>query len=1172
MNPAYAKYFFKELLKIHNKEAYDWKTKCVFLDKLVVKAYVVATKKEQIQFTNLFSRISYAGQKFEIDKKTEFQLHTFRRLVRRKQEIPNYSEWEELYELGLKITPKIIQKIWDIAIPPEVYKITPKIVSLQIIPTQAVDFQAFVRVVLMKDDPDNSCFQAINESTGGSVIVRYNLPERNANFNPTIRAIRDTFGFPQMVNLIDVEFDEEGVLRPKAFVVEPDYLMDITAVAECFQPQHNEPMLYLLKKMMPFSSSSALIIGNIANFFLDELMTNPDAQFMELFPKVFGLFPLRFAMMSDGQVKEIMLKSKGHFQVIKMMVKTGFAKNEIDRERCYLEPTFYSAEYGLQGRLDAFHHSEKSAIVELKSGKAYMPNAYGLSNNHFTQTLLYDLLIKTTFNNKLKPTNYILYSSSIDKPLRFAPVVKSQQYEALQIRNQLVAIERGLALSALPPNLLKGEPQLPPDPLKGGTDKGKLEGSNDQLNAKNTNEESSPSKESKSAQKANPPFKGLGGNSPKGATQLLAKLRPQYFPKVKGFQARDMERFEKTYVGLTPLEKKYFNSFVGFIAREHRMAKTGMEGVSNANGIAALWRNTFADKQRNFEVISHLQIVDNQSDKEEPIIVFKKTEQTNPLANFRVGDIGALYPFSAPSDTVLNNQVFKITIIELNKEQVVVRLRSRQFNTSIFEEQKIWNLEHDLLDSSFVGMYRGLFEFASAPRDKKDLLLLQRPPSEPDPVSLELPKELTREQGKIFRKVIASKDYFLLWGPPGTGKTSMMLKNLAGHYFNETDENVLILAYTNRAVDEICAAIESLGEEVKNSYIRIGSRYGTDPRFRGKLLDQKIAPAKKRSELLDIVQQHRVFVATLSSFGSKMELLEMKKFKRVIIDEASQVLEPMLTGLLTHFEHFTLIGDHKQLPAVVTQSPELSATKDEKLESIGLSDMRNSFFERLFLQCEKNGWSWAYDRLSHQGRMHEDIMTFPNEYFYQGHLKILPEEIAYRETQQQTLDSQQVTDRKNIIEKLLTQRVLFLPSKVDMDDGFQKTNKFEAAQIVDLVGDFRKIFKQMNLKASIGVITPYRAQIALITDYLAKAKLLTDDLSIDTVERYQGSARDVILISLCTNTDSQLASMTSLMSDGTDRKLNVALTRARHHLVVVGCPEMLKGNPLYEKFMERYKK
>jgi len=291
-----------------------------------------------------------------------------------------------------------------------------------------------------------------------------------------------------------------------------------------------------------------------------------------------------------------------------------------------------------------------------------------------------------------------------------------------------------------------------------------------------------------------PPRRGTGGSE-----SLLAKLRPQFFPDVKGFAARDMEAFEKTYSGLTPLEKKYFNAFVGFIAREHRMAKTGMQGVEKANGMAALWLNNFHDKERNFEIISHLQLVDNQADKEEPLIYFNKTEKTNPLANFRIGDIAALYPFDDVKDTVLNNQVFKVTIIDLNKDQVVVRLRSRQFNNKVFSENPIWNIEHDLLDSSFVGMYRGLFEFASAPRDKKDLLLLQRPPAEPDPVSLTLPKELTREQGKIFRKVIASKDYFLLWGPPGTGKTSKMLKNLAGYYFNETEENILVLAYTNRA-------------------------------------------------------------------------------------------------------------------------------------------------------------------------------------------------------------------------------------------------------------------------------------------------------------------------------------------------------------------------------------
>lgn len=1112
MNPAFANVFFNEILKIHRKEAYDWKTKTVFLEKLLTKVFVVATKEEKIQFTNLFARISYACQKFEIDKKTEFRLHNLRRLVREKLEEETYTEWESVYEFGLKILPKIIGQIWKSDIPTDVKDIEPSIISLQITQSQAVGFQSFIRVVLMKDDPVNQCFSAINEKTGSEVIIRYNLPERNANFNETIREIRSTFGFPLSVNLTDVEIDKNGLLSPRAFVVEPDYLMDITAVAECFQPSHNEPMLYLLKKMMPFNSSSALIIGNIANFFLDELMTAPNIEFKELFPKVFGLFPLRFAMMTDGQIREIMVKSKGHYLVIKQMVKFGFAQNGIVRENCYLEPTFYSAEYGLQGRLDAFHHSEKSAaIVELKSGKAFMPNLYGLSNNHFTQTLLYDLLIKSTFQNKIQPTNYILYSSSADKPLRFAPAIKSQQTEALQIRNQLVAIERKLASTT-----------------------------------------------------------SIGNKIDEKSPPILTKLVPRLFPKVKGFQARDMEKFEKVYKSMTLLERKYFNSFVGFIAREHQMAKIGIQGLESANGMASLWQNTFYDKESNFDIISNLELADNQADKVEPILIFKKTKKTNPLANFRIGDIAALYPFNRSTDTVLRSQVFKVTIINLTKTEVEVRLRSRQFNQTIFDENKIWNIEHDLLDSSFTGMYRGLFDFASAPSEKKELMLNLRPPADPDPVKLDIPAELTNEQKKIFRKVIASKDYFLLWGPPGTGKTSMMLKHLTGHYFKNTDENILILAYTNRAVDEICSAVEELGEEVAGSYIRIGSRYGTDPRFRGKLLTQKIAPAKKRSELLEIIQSHRVFVATLASFSSKTELLEMVKFKRVMIDEASQVLEPMLTGLLTKFEHFTLIGDHKQLPAVVTQNEKDSATKDEDLEKIGLVNMRNSFFERLFLQCDKNGWTWAFDRLSHQGRMHRDIMQFPNDYFYNGHLKILPEEISYREKQLQLLDFQGVeltSDLENIVKE---NRVIFIPSKPDMDDGFQKTNIFEAKLVLDLVNTFRGIADKKGQKSSIGVITPFRAQIALITKVLNDAEVSTEGISIDTVERYQGSARDVIIISLCSNTDAQLASMTSLTEDGTDRKMNVALTRARHHLVMIGSPEMLKGNKLYEQFLIKY--
>lgn len=1105
----YAALLFQQLLKMHHTAGMEWRSRCEALQLLQNRAFVLATEEERIQFSNLFARISYACQKGEVDHRTQFLLHGFRRFVREKSLESQWPEWEQLYELGLKVTAKIIATLWKTPVPPEVTAVLPKIVSFQLRQTELSDFRQKVRVVALSDDEDAAQLTCLDEARGEEVKVQYNLADRNENFNPTIRLIRQVFGFPVTLNLVDVEVDTAGILRPKAIVVEPDFLIDVTAIADCFQPEGTEPVLYLLKKLLPFESSDNLLIGNIANFFLDELIAHPKATFETLFPKIFRLYPLQFSLLNNESIRDIMNRSKAHFTVIKKMVNGEFQANGIELEECYIEPTFLSETYGIQGRLDAFHVSSgpdsKASIVELKSGKPFMANLYGLSNSHYTQTMLYDLLVKSVYDKTVEPTNYILYSGVPERPLRYAPAVKAQQMEALQVRNQLVGLERQLA--------------------------------------------------------------AIDASKPENVA-LLAGLRRELYPKVKGFHSRDLEVFEKTYAELSPLVRKYFNAFAGFIAREHQLAKTGIQGVENVNGMAALWLNSFGEKEENFEIISYLKIAENQAAESEPVIVFQKTERTNQLANFRNGDIAALYPMRNAGDNVLRSQVFKVTIISIQAQTVTIRLRSRQLNQHIFEENEFWNLEHDLLDSSFVGMYRGLFEFARTAATKKALLLTQSAPAEPEPVKVTMPPELTIEQQRVFRKILASRDYFLLWGPPGTGKTSMMLKHLVDYWFSHTQEDLLLLAYTNRAVDEMCEAIESLGGHMRDHYLRIGSRYSTDERFQGQLLDRKIETVNTRAELLEIIGRHRIFVATIASFQTKPELLQLKQFQRVIIDEASQILEPMLVGLLPLFGHFTLIGDHRQLPAVVVQDSKVSAVSDEELKGIGLDNLRNSLFERLFLRCEKEGWTWAYDRLSHQGRMHAEIMQFPNEHFYGGFLSLLPEGFEEQPQQLESHGFERGEVSSELAALLLRRRALLLPTPADDEDGTRKTNRHEAALIVELVKTFRDLFRDSLRPYSMGIITPYRAQIALIRKYLQDAGLSTDELTIDTVERYQGGARDVILISLCTNSDSRIASLTSLSSEGIDRKLNVALTRARRHLVLVGNPDILKESEIYRKLWE----
>jgi len=151
--------------------------------------------------------------------------------------------------------------------------------------------------------------------------------------------------------------------------------------------------------------------------------------------------------------------------------------------------------------------------------------------------------------------------------------------------------------------------------------------------------------------------------------------------------------------------------------------------------------------------------------------------------------------------------------------------------------------------------------------------------------------------------------------------------------------------------------------------------------------------------------------------------------------------------------------------------------------------------------------------------------------------------------------------------------MVFLPTESDLTSLTGKTNIHEAEMMAEVVEIFQKIFSNNKIefnKNSIGIITPYRAQIAQIRDALQQRKIDTDSLTIDTVERYQGGARDVILISLCTNKESQLTSLVSLSDEGVDRKLNVALTRARKHLVLVGNPKILNQNAIYKTLIDEY--
>ena len=856
------------------------------LYQLISRLFVSVCSGESLYFSTLFAMISYVTARYQVEKKLRYHLHGFRRAVEQRpvsKDPLDRTLWENAALAILLVAGRVL----DQDVPADIRgKLPQHLTSLR----QVESGRKFVRHtrVLAYAREANDLLKVYDEAVPGEFHLAFNETGRNDLYFENICQLIDKVGFPFMLSLVDIEIDGTGTYHPRTIVVEPDFLIDITAIANCFQTYSYEARAYGLNKFIRTPVNPAIMQGHISNYFLDELIHHPEAEFADVFPSVFKLNPLAFALFDDETVLKIMGKARAHFANLKNTIKNEWPAHGIDRENSILEPSFYSAVYGIQGRLDVFHQAESATdIIELKSGKPFMPNAYGLNQNHYAQTLLYDLLIKSVRNFRVDTRNYILYSNEQQRTLRFAPAIDSIQREAIKLRNELFLIEKE--------------------------------------------------------------FAALG---PGASDTFLDNLNLSAFKRIGGFLKRDIELFEKIFNQLSPLEKKYLKAFTGFIAREHHLAKTGVHGMDTRNGLASLWLDSLPEKEEKFNIFQDLSIVD--IDRTEALITLKRGTATNPLGNFRVGDISVLYPYLPTAQPVLRTQIYKCTLIAIEEARIVIKLRNKQVNYAEIETHQSWRLEHDLLDSSFAGQYRSLLDFMKSPKDRRNKFLGIRPPAKPENQEHKnLPEYLNSGQKEIFARMLCARDYFLLWGPPGTGKTSLLLRGLVEYHLAHRPTRILLLAYTNRAVDEMCAAIEQIGPQLRDNYFRIGSRVSTHPSFRPQLLDNKIRDITNRKALVKLIRDHRIVVSTVSSLLGRQELFEIADFEMAVVDEASQILEPSLSGLLMHFSRYILIGDHKQLPAVVTQSKRDSQLEDPDLAAIELTDMRDSYFERLYRLAQK---------------------------------------------------------------------------------------------------------------------------------------------------------------------------------------------------------------------------
>lgn len=1064
-------------------------------------------EKEPLHFPTLYAFLSYLGHKHQFSGSVVKQLHLFRKGQENYDAMddPTPEDVNRQIQVAYQTLAVLLEEVYQLALPATTKAKLGPPPPLEPVRTPGPRFVTSTALQGIRLSGSDPVILGWEDGDPDKVIAaRFDIPERNEDFTPALRSFMDLTGPSARIQLVDSELDENDVFHPRAFVLDPDHLMDVTAIAECFTPNGAFPVLHLLKRFMPSVATPAILAGLIANYFLDRLMHQPDLTFEEAFQGVFGLQPLGLARLTDEEVRDLVTQCRQHFGTLSAMVQTGFARQGIDPAKAYLEPSFYNPEYGLQGRLDVLYLPESSmdppAIVELKSGMPFRSNTYGLNANHYIQTLLYELLVRN-----LRPGRpalaFILYSRSADQPLRYAPTVRALQIEALRVRNELLLLEKRLAAM---------KDDLPE------------------------------------------------------TWEVLNEVQPEDYPGLFGFSRQDMTAFRDTWKRLSAPEKAYFVAFSAFSIREYHLAKTGSD-FGRTDGQSAFWTASRSEKEDQHAILSFLNLTADRSHEDDPEIELTFTGRTPKLANFRHGDLAVLYPHTGKT-AATGEQIWKGTIVSLSKNNVVLRLRAPQFNKFHFTKYPFWHLERDFLDSSFTQLTRGLYGFARLPEEKRSLLLGWIPPRQGIPAHPALPDELTGEQKMVIRDILASRDYFLLWGPPGTGKTSMVLKHLVGHLYQHTTENILLLAYTNRAVDEICAAISSLGPDLRRAFMRIGSRFSTDPVFRDRLLDGALQNCRNRESVIGLIGSCRIFVATVSSLMGKPELLAIKAFDRVIVDEASQILEPVLAGLLGQFPHFTLIGDHWQLPAVVVQPVRERAISHPALVEAGFRDAGQSMFERLFNHAQALSWGHAFGMLSAQGRMHAEIMAFPNARFYDGKLTCIDagqKSVLTDPTMSHPLDA-----------GLRNTRVAFLPVRPDHGEILARTNAAEARAIVQIVRYYRDLYRLTGREwhpGTLGIITPFRAQIARIRRTMEDHHINPDAFTIDTVERYQGGARDIILISWCIQRAVDLPMIKS--GDGpVDRKLNVALTRARERLIAVGSPDAFKDDPLFGIWTRTYRK
>lgn len=438
---------------------------------------------------------------------------------------------------------------------------------------------------------------------------------------------------------------------------------------------------------------------------------------------------------------------------------------------------------------------------------------------------------------------------------------------------------------------------------------------------------------------------------------------------------------------------------------------------------------------------------------------------------------------------------------------------------------------------------------------------------------------LNPTQEEAVNKVLWAKDVAIVHGPPGTGKTTTLVEAI---YETLRRENqVLVCAQSNMAVDWISEKLVDRGVNV----LRIGNptrvndkmlsftyerRFEAHPdydqlwairkairelrghRKRGdERYHQKLERLKERATELEVRINAQLFgearVIACTLVGSANRLLDGQKFGTLFIDEAAQALEAACWIPIRKVSRVILAGDHCQLPPTVKSLAALKA---------GLG---KTLMERIVENKPE-----VVTLLKVQYRMNEEIMRFSSDWFYGNQVESAPE-VKYRSI----LDLDIPMTWIDTSEFELPEDSSLTFKEEFVGESFGRINKAEAElTLLALENYFKKIGKERILdeRIDVGIISPYRAQVQYLRRQLKKkewVKPFRHLISVNTVDGFQGQERDIILISLVrANDEGQIGFLRDL------RRMNVAITRARMKLIILGDASTMTRHPFYKKLYD----